>query len=102
MVAAVITDYRTAPISERLRAALAFVEKLAAFPDRVGASDVLALRATGCTEQDIRDAIAVCTCFSVITRIADALGFEVGDARAQRWVGRILAGVGYSAGTLPG
>ena len=102
LVRAVLEDYRRAPIDERLRQTLGFVEKLAATPGEVTADDILQLRRAGVSDNAIRDAIYVCFCFSILTRLADALDFAVNDARGQKWVGRILGHAGYGAGTLPG
>ena len=95
-------DHRTAPIGERLRATLAFVEKLSRTPEDISPADIALLRAAGCSDDDIRHAAYVCFCFAIMTRIADAFDFPVGDQRAQCGVGRILWRVGYTAGTLPG
>jgi hypothetical protein len=46
-------------------------------PDDLTAGDIDELRATGLTDQAIRDAAAVCALFSTITRLADTLNFAI-------------------------
>ena len=95
VVAAVLADYRTAPISETLRAMLAFLEKLTLRPDEIGAEDVAPLRAHGLTDEEIADAIHVCALFNVINRVADSLGFEQADANGYQTGARMLLNSGY-------
>ena len=71
------TDYRTAPIDERLRAALAFIEKLCRDPRAVGAADAALALDAGVSPDALRDAVWVCSIFSIFTRAADALGWEL-------------------------
>lgn len=62
-------DWRTAPIGEKLRATLR--------PDEVNSGDIDALRAEDLSDAAIEDAIHVTVLFSIIDRIADALGFDI-------------------------
>lgn len=101
LVSAVLADYRTAAIDEKLRATLGFLEKLTLTPLALGPDDAKAVRAAGVSDEAIRDAILVCSLFNTIDRIADALGFVPNDARGLRWVQRILLGLGYRAGVIP-
>ena len=75
-MAAVLEDLATAPIDEKLRATLGFLRKVSR--EKVTAVDVQTLRALGVTKQQIKDALDVCFCFNVITRLADTFCFEVG------------------------
>lgn len=82
--AAVLADYRAAPIPEKLRAMLGFLEKLTLRPAEVGPDDMAPLRAAGLTGEEIESAIHICANFNVINRVADALGFDrVSDAVYQ-------------------
>jgi uncharacterized peroxidase-related enzyme len=74
---AVFDDWRGAPVDERLRAMLGFLEKLTLEPESLGADDADAVRAAGVSDDALLDAIAVAALFNVIDRIADAFGFEV-------------------------
>jgi uncharacterized peroxidase-related enzyme len=95
VVRAVLADYRTAPISEKLRAMLGFLEKLTLNPAGIGPDDVAPLRATGLTDEEIEDAIHVCALFNVINRVADSLGFEEADAKGYQTGARMLLTSGY-------
>jgi alkylhydroperoxidase family enzyme len=74
---AVRADWRTAPVDERLRATLGFLEKLTLRPSEVTSEDAKAVRAAGVSEDALVDAIHVCALFSMIVRLADALGWDV-------------------------
>ena len=74
---AVLDDWRTAPVDERLRAALGFLEKLTLAPDRVTAADVVPLRAAGLSDAAIEDAIHAFVLFNIYDRVADTLEFDV-------------------------
>ena len=73
----ILTDWRTAPIGEKLRAMLGFIVQLTDAPERTGPHDIAALRALGITDRAIVDATYICVGFNIINRIADAMDFEV-------------------------
>jgi uncharacterized peroxidase-related enzyme len=102
LVQAVLADYRTAPISEKLRAMLAFLEKQTLRPEELSAEDIARLRAVGLDDAAIESAMYVAFVFNVMDRLADAFDFEVNSARGLKWVARILLKVGYGAGVVPG
>ena len=62
---------------ESLRATLGFLEKLTLRPDEVTRADADAVRAAGVSEDALVDAIHICALFSMIVRLADALGWEI-------------------------
>lgn len=95
MVRAVLADYRTAPIPERLRVVLGFLEKLTLRPAEVGPDDVAPLRVAGLTDDEIEDAIQVCVNFNLINRVADSLGFDSSSVKGYRKVARRLLSLGY-------
>jgi alkylhydroperoxidase family enzyme len=76
-VQAVLDDWQTAPIDEKLRSMLGFLEKLTLSPGEVASVDGAALRQAGISEQAATDAIYVCVLFNIIDRVADSLGFAV-------------------------
>jgi uncharacterized peroxidase-related enzyme len=76
-VDAVVDDYRSAPVSQRLGAALAFIEKLTRDPDTVTSADARDAFAAGVSVADLEDAAAVAALFNIITRYANALDFEI-------------------------
>jgi uncharacterized peroxidase-related enzyme len=73
----VYRDWRTAPVDEKLRAMLGFIEKLTLHPDELGTADADAVRATGVSDEALVDAIHVAALFNMIVRMADSLSFEV-------------------------
>jgi alkylhydroperoxidase family enzyme len=68
----VLADWRTAPVDERLRATLGFLEAVTLAPDR---ADAAAARAAGVSEQALVDALLVCAWFNLIDRLADSFRF---------------------------
>jgi uncharacterized peroxidase-related enzyme len=95
LIRAVLADYRTAPISEKLRTMLGFLEKLTLQPAEVGPDDAVALRAAGLSDEEIEDAVHVCALFNIINRVADSLGFETADADGYAKNARWLVSFGY-------
>jgi uncharacterized peroxidase-related enzyme len=73
---AVIEDPAVAEISPKLRAMLAFVEKLTLAPRDVGPEDIAPLRAAGIDDAAIQNAVQVCVQFCMINRLADTFGFR--------------------------
>lgn len=80
LVQSILDDWRTAPIDEKLRAMLGFLEKLTLSPADVGPGDIVPLQAAGISRQAIEDAVYVCALFNIIDRIADSLNFAVPPA----------------------
>jgi len=74
---AVRDDWRTAPIDERLRAMLGFIEKLTLRPAELTPADADAVLATGVSRDALVDAIHVAALFNMIVRMADSLGWDV-------------------------
>ena len=76
---AVERDWRTAPIDERLRATLGFIEKLTLRPSELTHEDADDVLATGVSREALTDAIHVAALFNMIVRMADSLGWDVPD-----------------------
>ncbi|GAA3439876.1 carboxymuconolactone decarboxylase family protein [Kutzneria kofuensis] len=74
---ACLTDYRTAPISDQLRATLAVLETMTLHPDELQAAQARAATAAGVTRRQLVDASAVAALFNIITRYANALDFAI-------------------------
>ena len=72
-----VDDWRTAPLRPELAATLVFLEKLTLRPGELAAADAEEAYAAGVSRQALRDAAAVCGMFSMIVRLADALGWDV-------------------------
>lgn len=97
-----LDNYETAPIEPKLRAILAYLEKLTLTPDAIGPDDVAPLRAAGLSDEAIADAVHVCAMFNIYDRLADSLGWEV-PASPEFWPkqSRYLLRVGYEGGKRP-
>ncbi|HXW08406.1 MAG TPA: hypothetical protein VD833_24460 [Vicinamibacterales bacterium] len=86
-----LTDWRTAAVPDRVRAALGFIEKMTLAPERLGADDVALLRRAGLGDEAIEDAAHVCALFNIYTRLADSLGFDMpGEAAFARAADMLL------------
>jgi uncharacterized peroxidase-related enzyme len=77
VVAAVLADYRAAPIPPKFRAVLEFLERMTRQPDELSASDARLALESGVSRQELRDAAAVASLFNIIARNANALDFEI-------------------------
>jgi uncharacterized peroxidase-related enzyme len=91
----VIADWRTAPIPEKLRSMLGFLEKLTLHPQDVGPADMVPLRAAGLSDEEIADAIHISTAFNLINRLADSLGWEMQKKEAAERFAGLLLKMGY-------
>lgn len=92
---AVLADYRTAPIDEKLRAMLGFLETFTQRPDELTAADVRAVLATGVSREAMRDAMYVAFLFNTYDRLADTLGWELPEQSYYPKAGRFLLKKGY-------
>ena len=66
-----LADFETAPIDERLRETLRFLEAMTLRPEELDAAPALA---TGVSPEALRDAAYVCAAFNLIARFADTIG----------------------------
>jgi alkylhydroperoxidase family enzyme len=74
---AVQKDWRTAPVTDRVRATLGFLEQLTLRPGDVTRADAAAVLSAGVNEEALADAIHIAALFSMIVRLADSLGWYV-------------------------
>ncbi|MEY2581091.1 MAG: hypothetical protein QOE09_940 [Ilumatobacteraceae bacterium] len=87
-----------APIDERLKPLVRFVQKLTLTPSLMIAADVASVRAAGWTEDAIFDAICICGFSNLMNRVVDATGI-VSTEEELRESGQRLASLGYD-GTM--
>jgi uncharacterized peroxidase-related enzyme len=88
---AVLADFRSAPISEALKAALAFLETMTLRPAELSKEHAMAARDAGVTAGALQDAIAVGALFNIISRYACALDFAMpSDQEFDRAAGMLL------------
>lgn len=90
-----MADYKTAQISEPLRAMLRVLERFTLQPDQLTPADVRAVLNTGVSREAIRDAFYVAFLFNTYDRLADTLGWELPDARYYPKAGQFLLKRGY-------
>jgi uncharacterized peroxidase-related enzyme len=92
-----IADFRTAPISEQLKAALAFLEVMTQHPGDLTADHAKAALGAGVSPEALMDAIAVGTLFSIITRYANALDFAMPTSEEFERAAKMLLKRGYAS-----
>jgi alkylhydroperoxidase family enzyme len=91
----VLADYRTAPISEKLRAMLGLLEKFTLAPDSLSTRDIQPVLDAGVTREAIVDAFYVAFLFNTYDRLADTLGWELPADRYYSKAGQFLLKRGY-------
>jgi uncharacterized peroxidase-related enzyme len=95
LVDAVLTDYRSTPISERLKAALAFLEIMTLRPMELSGEHAKEALRAGVSAQALKDAAAVATLFNISTRYANALDFAMPSASEFDRAAAMLLKRGY-------
>jgi alkylhydroperoxidase family enzyme len=91
------SDWRTAPVGDKLRATLGYIEKLTLRPDELTTADADAVLATGVSEDALVDAIHVAALFNMIVRLADSIGWDVPpwEAFYARAEGMLVGGYAF-------
>jgi uncharacterized peroxidase-related enzyme len=90
-VKAAIEDFRKAKLSPSLHAILVFLEIFTKTPEELTAKHVRSLFHNGITQQELEDAMAVTTLFSITVRLADTFNFAIpGDSDLSRAANRML------------
>ena len=95
MVQAALDDWRTAPIDDRLKATLGFLQKLTLTPADVGPADAELVRAAGVSDEAIEDAIHVCVLFNIYDRLEHTFGFDMPSPDVFRRQAALLLKLGY-------
>jgi uncharacterized peroxidase-related enzyme len=99
LVAAVLRDVETAPLSDAEKALLRFIEKVNADSPSIQLGDIEELHAHGWTDEAIYDAITVCAMFNFYNRWIDATGVHAMSDEAHKAAASRMA-AGYVR-TLP-
>jgi uncharacterized peroxidase-related enzyme len=73
LVDAVCSDYRSAPVSAKLKALLTIAGKVQESGKNVTAEDVAAARAEGATDLEIHDTVLIAAAFCMYNRYVDGL-----------------------------
>ena len=93
-VSAVFSNLETAPIEEPLRATLRMLGKLTR-EHQVDVSDMRAVLAAGASQEQVKDALAVCFAFNVTGRLADAFEFSMPGPKGFEAGAKYLLSRGY-------
>jgi alkylhydroperoxidase family enzyme len=88
-------NYRTARISEKLRAMLGLLETFTLHPEQMSPEAVRAVSNAGVSRAAIQDAFYVAYLFNTYDRLADTLGWELPDRAYYLKAGRRLLRHGY-------
>ena len=97
LVDAVLTDFRSAPISKALKGALAFLEIMTLRPMELSAEHAKAALRSDVTAAALKDAMAVGALFNIITRYADALDFAMPSPKEFDRAAGMLLKRGYGS-----
>jgi uncharacterized peroxidase-related enzyme len=96
VVDAVRQDFRTAPVSPKLKSLLAIAAKVQLGGKQVTATDVANARAAGATDTEIHDAVLIAAAFCMFNRYVDGLAtFTPHDEAAYDQMGQRMAKEGY-------
>ena len=79
LIAALETDYRTAPITEQERVMVDYVVKLTKDATKVWKDDIERLRSVAFEDRGILQITLIAAWFNYINRVADSLGVGRGD-----------------------
>jgi uncharacterized peroxidase-related enzyme len=77
LVAAALDDFRKANLPPKLYTILEFLEVLTKTPDELTRDQVAAILQSGISAEELEDAMAVVTLFSITVRCANAFNFEI-------------------------
>jgi AhpD family alkylhydroperoxidase len=97
LVDAVLADFRSAPVSEPFKGALAFLEIMTLRPIELTPEHAKVVLRSGVSTEALKDAIAVGTLFNIITRYADALDFAMPSANEFERAATMLLKRGYAS-----
>lgn len=93
-----LADWKTAPISEKEKALLTFVDRVNSDSLRIRQEDIDHLKSHGWSEEAIYDAVTVCALFNFYNRWIDAAGVPDMPAAAYELSGQRLKEHGYFQG----
>jgi uncharacterized peroxidase-related enzyme len=97
LVDTALADYRSAPISDGLKATLEFLEAMTLRPTELTSESAAAVFEAGVSAEALRDAIAVGAIFNIVTRYANALDFALPTANEFDRAASMLLKRGYAS-----
>jgi uncharacterized peroxidase-related enzyme len=92
-----LADYKTAPISDGLKATLEFLEAMTLRPTELTSESAAAVFDAGVSAEALTDAIAVGAIFNIVTRYANALDFALPTANEFDRAASVLLKRGYAS-----
>jgi alkylhydroperoxidase family enzyme len=96
LIEAILEDWRTAPVNEKLRVTLAFLETLTLRPDEVSPEEIQTMRRAGVSDEGIEEAITVCAVFNLADRIADSFDYVPPGQEQASAFGEMRLARGYT------
>ena len=96
MVAAVLADFRAAPISEKDRALFAYLERVNHASYDLKREETEAVKRAGWSDEAIYDAVTVCALFNFYNRWCDGTGVQDMPVRGYEMSGKRIAALGYA------
>jgi uncharacterized peroxidase-related enzyme len=97
LVDTALADYRTAPISDGLKATLEFLEAMTLRPTELTSESAAPVFEAGVSAEALKDAIAVGAVFNIVTRYANALDFALPTANEFDRAASMLLKRGYAS-----
>lgn len=94
MLETLMTSPETAPVEQRLKPILRYVQKLTLSPSRMTEGDARAVYEAGWSEEALVHAVAVCAYFNNMNRLVEGTGI-VGDAAGRAGAAERLIANGY-------
>lgn len=98
---AVLENPLTAPIPDREKLLLAYVQQVNSSPFALHREEVEAVRAAGWSDEAIYDAVSVCALFNFYNRWCDGAGVQPMTPEQYAAAGRRLAAFGYMPPAKP-
>lgn len=92
----------TVELEPRVATTLEFLRRLTIEPWDLTPAALDPMRQAGVSDAAIEEAIAVCTVFSIIDRLADAFDFPMSTDKQRGVNVTMLTRLGYAAGVIPG
>ncbi|QNE79630.1 peroxidase-related enzyme (plasmid) [Streptomyces finlayi] len=99
LLAEALTDLDAAPVDERLRPVLRYLDTLTRHPARLTEKDAEAVFAAGWDDRALHDAVMVCALFNFMNRMVEGLGVCADEGYFATSANRLHQG-GYS-GLVP-
>ena len=101
VVKQVKTDFKQAPVSDKLKALLVIAGKVQQDGKLVTTADVEAARNQGATDLEIHDTVLIAAAFCMYNRYVEGLGtWQPSDPEMYTQMGKHLASEGYNAPSI--